>query len=45
MEEKLNNSNVIELSLEEKIEVNAGSARTDAKRSNLWEAFFEYFKM
>ncbi|MCW2263173.1 MULTISPECIES: hypothetical protein [Sphingobacterium] len=44
MEEKLNNSNVIELSLEEKIQINAGSERNQDKRSELFEKLWNLFQ-
>jgi hypothetical protein len=45
MKKKNKKINVVALSLKEKKEINAGTERSDAKRSNLWEAFFEYLRI
>ncbi|WGQ13816.1 hypothetical protein [Sphingobacterium faecium] len=44
MKEKLDNSNVIELSSEDKIEINAGSERDQDKRIDLFEKLWNLFQ-
>ncbi|GEM63361.1 hypothetical protein SF1_13430 [Sphingobacterium faecium NBRC 15299] len=44
MEEKLNKSDVIELSSEDKIEINAGSERNQDKRIDLFEKLWNLFQ-
>lgn len=45
MRKKNKKYNVVELSSKEKKEINAGSERSDPKRANLWEMFFEYLRI
>lgn len=44
MKEKLNNSNVIELSSEDKIEINAGNERKEDKLNSWFENFWNILK-
>lgn len=43
MEKKLNNCNVVALSLEEEIEINAGSERHNEKQINWFEKLWTIF--
>lgn len=45
MGKKNKKGNVVELSSREKKEINAGTERSDQKRANLWEIFFEYLRI